>query len=705
MAHKYTDLNEDYKNANSADEDLFAEMRSNILLVSGNHYSKKTQSFFNNVRNSQRINEGTKLRLTQNHIFKVSTYYENAITSKAPGVTISPQNDLEMQDRKSAELNQAVWQDAKHRYNLKEKFNEYIKNFVQLGEMCAYMYFDPNKGELRGYEPMTNEAGEPTMDEATGEMSADNSKPIFMGGFEFKNVPGFNLLRDPNAKSMADSQFHIIREMVPKKELLASYEQDPDKKKMIGDSDKEDFIIFDSSKSAYRSEEGMILVRYHFFKPCRLYPQGYFYIATQRGILQQGELPFGIYPIVWEGFDTFSTNPRGYSIIKVARPYQAEINRASSQAATHSVTVGDDKLIYQSGTKLSQGALLPGVRGLTYQGMAPQILAGRTGEQFIPYIQGKIAELYSAVMLDEINQETQPTSADPYSMLFRSAGQKAKFAKYIEKTENFMKNFCKLYIEYAKHYLPEDTVIQAIGKSEMINLSEFRNTKPTNYQIKFDEMSETIDSKMGKQIALNHVLQYVGSQMSPKQIGLVLKEMPFLNNNTLFKRLSIDYDNVENDMLQIERGQMPFVTPYADNQVYVDCVTHRMKQSDFNLMPVPMKQMYDQYLGIHEDELKRKADAAQAAKDGFIPTGGSLITVSMQVSDPSTSSGTRQVRLPYEALNWLLQKMEAQGSSLEALEGMNQGSVANMYPPAPPEQIGQGQIQPPPEMMMQQTPF
>jgi hypothetical protein len=252
-----------------------------------------------------------------------------------------------------------------------------------------------------------------------------------------------------------------------------------------------------------------------------------------------------------------------------------------------------------------------------------------------------------------------------------------------------MKDFCKLYIELAKHYLPEDCLIQAVGKAETINLSEFKNTKPISFQIKFDELSDSIDTKMGKQIALNHVLQYVGGQMSSKQIGLVLKEMPFLNNNSLFKRLSIDYDNVENDMLQIERGEEPFVSPYADNQVYVDSVTHRMKQADFNLMSPQMKQMYDQYLRIHEDELKRKADAAQSAKDGFIPTGGSLITVSMQVADPSTSSGTRQVRLPYESIDWLLKKMESQGSSLQALESTNPGVVADMYPP---QQINPQQI-------------
>jgi hypothetical protein len=47
-----------------------------------------------------------------------------------------------------------------------------------------------------------------------------------------------------------------------------------------------------------------------------------------------------------------------------------------------------------------------------------------------------------------------------------------------------------------------------------------------------------------------------------------------------------------------------------------------------------VKQLYDQYLGIHEDQQAQKMKAQQAAKDGFIPTGGSLITVQMSLPDP-----------------------------------------------------------------------
>lgn len=686
VKHKIEELNQQYREAESCDDEVFAEMRSNLLLVSGNHYSKKTTSFFSKVRNTQRLSDTQKLRLTKNHIHKITRHYIQAISTKVPGVIPEAQNKMDMQDKKSADLNLAVWSDFKSRYKLKEKFNEYVQNFVELGEMCALIYWNPGIGELLGYDAKLNSEGQPMLD-ASGQLEADMDSPIFSGGFEFKNIPAFNLLRAPQAKCMKNSPYHILREMIDKKELESMYGED--KKSIIGTSDDEEFVVFDTNKKQYRTEEAQILVRTHFFKPCRLYPNGYYYVATERGVLEDGEIPFAIYPIVWEGFDTYSTNPRAYSIIKIARPYQAEINRASSQAATHQITVGDDKIIYQGGTKLAPGALLPGVRGLTYQGAPPQILPGRDGGQFLPYIESQISEMYSACMLSEINEESATGQVDPYTLLFRSASQKAKFNRYIEKVENFMKSFCQTTLELAKHYLPEDALIQAVGKSEAINIAEFKSTLPLSYQIKIEEQSEDISDRLGQQLALNHLIQYAGQQMDPKQLAMLAREMPYLKNSAIVKQLTLDYDNVENDMLQIERGQMPFVSPFADSGIYIDMLTHRMKQADFQFLPQNIQGLYDQYLSIHEQEQQRKLSAEQAAKDGFIPVGGSLITVQMSLPDTNSSSGTRQVRLPYESLMWMIKKLEAQGATMDDLERMNDGVVADMMqrmgPPPPPQ--------------------
>lgn len=702
--HTLEELNQFYKDDESCDDEVFSEMRSNLLLVSGNHYSKKSSKFFSNIRNSQKVSDTQKLRLTKNHIHKITRNYIQAITSKVPGVMPAPQNELDMQDKKSADLNVSVWADAVNRYNLKSEFNDLIQNFVEIGEMCSFIYWDPNEGEVIGYNQKLDENKEPVVDPMTGQPVQDMESPVFSGGFGFKNVPAFNLLRAQQARSMKKAPRITIREMVDKQELLDTYGDDPQKAKFIGEGDTGEFIVFDNNKKQYRAEDAQILVKYQFFRSCKRYPNGYYYISTERGILEENELPFGIWPIIWEGFDTYSTNPRGYAIVKVARPYQAEINRASSQAATHQVTVGDDKLIYQSGAKLAAGALLPGVRGITYNGAAPQILAGRDGGQFLPYISQQITEMYSACMLEEVNQEKETGQMDPYTLLFRSASQKTKFNRYIEKVENFEKQFCLTVLEMAKQYYPDDMAIQAFGKSEQINMQEFRSTTPLNFKIKIEEQSMDISDRLGQQLALNHLIQYAGANLDQKQLALLAREMPYLKNTAIVKRLTADYDNADNDMLQMERGEMPFVGPYADNKIYVDCITNRMKQADFQFLPQNVKQLYDEYLAIHEDQIKKKMEAEQAAKDGFIPTGGALITWQMTLPDPKTSSGTRQVRVPYEACMDLIKKLEAQGLSLDQLESMNDGVVLDMMKKMqqqqPQQQMGPPQQQLPPGMSM-----
>jgi len=688
--HTIEQLNECYRKANDADKEQFAKMRANILLEAGNHWNRKgsDERLFNQIRNSQNVPESQKLKLTKNHMQKISKTYKNSILEKMPGVTITPHNELEMQDKKSAEINEAVWKDMRERYNLHAHKRDSVANYVTIGEVCTFLYFDPNSGPTKGFEQLVDEQGMPQFDES-GSPIPDPTRPVMSGGFVFKNIPAYNLLRAPGAKTMKGSPYLIIREMVAVKDLEGTYGQDPAKLSYIKASGDEQFYVFDSNKKNYEEAKDEILVRYHFYRPCKQYPNGYFYICVKGGILESGEIPFGLFPLVWQGFDMHADNPRASSILEVAKPYQAEINRASSQMAMHQITVGDDKILYQGGTKLESGALLPGVRGIKYQGVAPITLPGRDGSQFLPYIDSQIQEMYSACMLEEMIADKPVGVQDPYALLFQSASQQKAFKDYVDKIEEWEKELCLLALEMAKKYYDDDTFIKIVGKSEYVNIAEFRNTLPNSFTIKAEAQSEAIDTRLGKQIALNQILQYVGSQLQPKHIGLIMKEMPYLNNKSLFKYMTSDYDNVENDMLAIERGQTPDISPYADNQTYVDAFTNRMKQPDFSMLAQPIQQIYMEVLMQHEDEIKRKEAALQQAKDGFIPTGGALITCSMHVADPSKDSGTRQVRVPYEALMDLITKLEAQGSSLDALEQMNPGAVADMNPPqAPPPQQG-----------------
>jgi hypothetical protein len=366
--HSIDDLENIYKESHSVDKAIFAEMRSNLLLVAGEHYNRRKRKYFvNRIRESRGLTDEQKLRLVKNHISKISNMYVNNIVSGAPGVAVVPDRDNEVQDQKSAELHGAVWKFGKEEYKITEKIRDWAQDFVDIGECAVKIYWDPFKGDLKGYEqavdPMTGELlfepgqmavdefGQPLLDEMgipiieQGAPIPDRDRPIFSGAFCFDRLFGFDLFRDPNVTDMEDSPFLGYRKMTSVKDLKERYKEDEAKLTMIEQSEDDTYSVFDNNTYEYSRSKEMVMVKEYYFKPCIEYPNGYFYITVPNGILEEGELPFGVFPIRMKAFDKFQKTPRGRSKIKQLRPYQIEINRCASAIATHQVTLGDDKLV------------------------------------------------------------------------------------------------------------------------------------------------------------------------------------------------------------------------------------------------------------------------------------------------------------------------------------------------------------------------
>jgi hypothetical protein len=677
--HTVEELNEIYTAAKSEDKDVYSEMRSNIQLVAGDHYSKKhLDKYFNRLRTGN-VTETQKLRLTKNHVSKIAHHYEEAIMSQSPGVRILPQIDSELQDQKDAELNQSVWVHIKDKNKLKNRFRDFCQDYIQIGECAAKILWDPNAGDFLGYAQKVDENGMDLFDEM-GQPAADLDAPQFSGDLVIERLFGFNLFRAAGAKTMEESHMIGIDKMADLKDMKRLYADDPVKSKYLEESSKEEFVVFDSSRNSYEKAKNQVLLREFYFKPCLEYPEGYFYITTESGILEEGELPFGLFPIVWRGFDKFPTRPRGYSVIKKIRPYQAELNRAASQQATHQVTLADDKIIYQAGTKLAPGALLPGVRGVTYQGAPPTILPGRTGEQFTAYIADTINEMYQVAELDELNQENPAGSqADAWASLFKNIRQKQKFARYGEGFEQFLMDFCVLCLETMKKYLPDDALIMMVGKKEQVNIAEFKKTTPLSYQIRVEAMDDSIETQVGKQLSINQAMQYIGQQLPPESIGKMLRSMPFGNFEESFEEFTIDSDNVKNDMLALERGEPSPFQESDNHEYYVQRFNARMKKADFRYLDPMVQQNYQASLSQHMEADAKQKEAILAAKNEQIPTNGPMVGVDLYVENKEDpSKAPKRARLPTAAVEWLVKQMEAQGQTMEKLEKYDQGNLATI---------------------------
>lgn len=704
-AKTVSDLNRLYDKAEEVDREIFAEMRSNVLLVSGDHYSKVNARIASTVRSTNKSSSEQKLRLTKNHMHRASRSYVTAILSEAPDTTIKPQRPTELQDKKDAELNLGVWQDIKTRHEMKEKRAGYCKTFVDVGEVCVKVSWNPQHGEFRGYaplldeetgEPVMEETGEtkPTLDSATGQplvdpatggivmepvlrQVEDEEQPTFSGDFEFEDIFPANLLREESATAMYErGRAWIVRKMVDTADLKRKF---PDSASKLHDSQHSTYVVFDANKGSYDKVKGQTELREYYWPVCEEYPFGYFIYATKDVVLAEDKLPEGIWPLVWAGFDKYDTTPRGRSILKVARPYQAEINRASSKIAEAQVILGDDKVLYQSGTKLAPGALLPGVRGISYQGMAPQVLPGRDGSQYMPYVSAQIAEFDHVLMLQETEVLDKSGVLDPYAMMFRAASRKRKFSPYIEKFERFQVRLTELCLKLAKVYLPDDMVIAAVGVRETINIAEFRKTSPLSMQIVIEPMSDQIETQLGKQLSFQNILQYVGKDLDKHTLGKVIKNLPFANSEDSFDNLTLDDDIAQNDMLALERGEQVQATKYVEPDFMLKGLTARMKSPEFKTLQPQIQQAYQALVTQYEQIQAQQLEKMQAAKNEFIPVDGALVTCDFYVPDPSSPNNqAKRAKLPQRALEWLIKTLEQQGMGMEKLEGMNATAMADM---------------------------
>jgi hypothetical protein len=320
---------------------------------------------------------------------------------------------------------------------------------------------------------------------------------------------------------------------------------------------------------------------------------------------------------------------------------------------------------------------MPGVRSISVTGQAPTILAGRDGSQYLPYMQSQIQELYQVMMVEEDSVEVQG-QLDPYALLFRSASQKKKFQRYIRRFERFLVEVCELYLRLSKIQMPDNEVIYAIGRKEQVNIQEFRSADDISYKIVVSPEADDIETKMGKQLVLNHLVQYTGSNLSKEDLGKLIRLMPYANLEEGLEDLTQDYDLSTNDLLALDRGEMPQINQY-DNHIYcVKRAVSRMRSPDFKFLHPTIQQNYQNYTQGHQQAEVVNQQQIQMAEAGFIPTDGYLITCQMYVADPESPGKTRLVRLPYGAVKWLVEKLETQGQSQQELETMNQGAMAQM---------------------------
>jgi hypothetical protein len=262
--------------------------------------------------------------------------------------------------------------------------------------------------------------------------------------------------------------------------------------------------------------------------------------------------------------------------------------------------------------------------------------------------------------------------------LYRNLRQKKKFTIYVDKFESFLVTYWETYLQLAKKYFPDDMAIPMIGRTEVVNMAEFRNAQPLCYQIKIEPQTDDLETQMGRQAVFNHILQYVGQSLDKKAVGQLIKQMPFGNWKQGFSELTLDEDMAENMILALDRGQQPAPFKYDDAPYMIRRLVDRTRRSDFQLLHPQIQQTYHYLIAEYEKIEALKQNEIKEAQKGFIPSGGARVKVDYYVPKAGDPSKTERATLPAEAVNWLIQMLAKQGSGQEVLSQINQGAVAEI---------------------------
>ncbi len=717
-------LNKIYAESESCDKDVFVEMRSNTLLCSGFHYQKVSQGISRQL-DKYKVDKSKRLRLVKNHTAKGISDIKDILASATPSVVPYPANENEASHAKVAELSKTVWEHGKKVNHFDDLIEQCRNSFVTLGEVCSKVYFDPIAGGFSGsYNQAVDEDGAPLFLDLEGnpttekglydpntleliqqyELMPDEDSPVFKGKICIEKFEPYNLLRAKNSTNVKTSKHLIYRKMVDLEDAKAliknaklGAEEADEKMKWIEESGKTTYKIFDGMNGSFQDSQGQIMFREFYFRQSPEFPKGQYFITVEKGILFQGEIPFGehgdeAFPIKWEPYEIYEGSARGFSPIKRIRPCQAEINRCASSLSETQLLHGRTKVVLQKGDKFSRGATQPGMDVYHTTGSAAQVIDGKSGDQYLGYLEFNIKELYDLLKIPE-NSSATSQAFDPKAELFKKQSQKQRFTEPSQRLARFLKSNCETHLFLSQKYADQIGIEDIFGSTQAVDANEFKQLDVLSRKITLMEVTDDLESMLAKTMELDTILQYAGKDLDPDTLSILLSQYPAINKTQAFKHINLDLNNVMSDILALDRGEQRPANKYDKHELYVKRLSSRMKEKDFPFLSDQIKTMYQQKITDHEEFIKFMAQEQQRAAAGFIPSGGALVKTDYYVNpDPNNPHKAQRAMFPTEALAWLKKKLEDQGSTLEMIQGLdgassdvarmlNQGGPMEQMPP------------------------
>lgn len=708
--------------AETIDAGHFAEQRENILFVAGKHY---VLDDYDNLMDP--VVGDNDFYAINNHIGRIAEIKTMQIMQAVPNIQVLPQNPKQIQDQKSAELFNSVWQYIYKTENLKNTFHLLSKDFIELGECVCLIKWNTNKNQelvdynspnspihIEGKEgsdlnyPSLNTALQPLnkVSPQQGKWPQDKPNSIFLGGFDFQRVFPTNLLRPSQNTTIESCPWLAITSLVPPEWIKDTFNIDITDNYLssYGNIEHQFFVFQEDSLIPYSLSANKARLNEMFFRPCPWLPYGRYIMTCGDYLLQDTELPFGIFPIVYAGYRNSQTSARSYSILNDLKPFQRQINRCITESIRHQMSIGSDKLLLDSEASVSDSSIIPGIQSIKYNsrmGEKPTILAGRAGDQFMGTLTNQINQMYAVAnikyeLVESGIQRASQSIKDPYNALFEQMNERQDNVIYNDKMEKMITDIAKTTLKLARYYLSDEHVIPMIGRNERVNIAEFRLKNDIDQRICLLPRSDDAVSVMGKQLALMQTLQYAANVLPMESIGNIIENMPFFNKEQISAPLTQDYENSVNMILALDRGE-PWQADQQDNTPnMISQLTMRMRQSDFKFLEPQKQRNYVVTLQQYQQIMQQKQEEIKRQQMQEIPTHGAYVRTGAKYPQKTKSGNTvmKDLYMPQSTIEWMVEFLKkTKGWTPEGASNQQAQTVAGAIPIM--QKLSQQGIQPP----------
>lgn len=687
----------------------------------GKHYKKDEKGFITAYVNNDFKNKQDDMhKKTINMIWRSSCDLQNKLASYKMSVTFTPRDGENIEAVMGARICNSILDQVRDSNCMDTEEKKLRHVVVNEGEGCLMWFFDTMKGNFlktyshkssrkkitsKSFDKIVKAENDGTDLET---WSSFNFTPDYSGELVYKRIPNTNILRPPDCTNMDRAEWLGFYEIMNMRDLKLLVKDKNVWDYLLSSSRNMNLFTFNSMKNKYTYKQPGLYqdVAFIFFRPGGNLPRGYYFVHCNGIILFQGELPYGVFPIAYEGVYEKNDSPRHFGYPhNLIEPQQA-LNATKSKISNQKHKLGDTKILHSNNVKV--GDL--NVQGVTHIPVQDQgDLQNPNGKPFIHEIKAKSGEEYvnifnsemesfrfmskSNLLEDPLNTQKQKKSGDFLQQFFMSVKEKGSFNEYSDTYVSLLKKSAKIVVKLAKNYYDERNLVPLVKGQDAINVKNFKKIMDLDKLVKLDEQDDSIESKMGQHAIFQTLIQYGGKhfQENPEQLGMLIKTAPLGNFEELYSNMTQPLKVAENVVLKVMNGVVPKPMPYQDYKIILAKLGSETLKPYYERLSEKEKAVYQKAIELYTQAEAELAQQIKAMEADEIPLTGMGVKVDLHTKDADTKR-SQKVVIPQDAIEWLIQRAQQQQSYKQEL--VNKGIQPGMAVQLDGEKVHENDLPP-----------